>query len=84
MIISDGKKVAALILARKDGGSESKMPVKNEDEINPSDEALHAIAEDFLQAVNDKSVLGVKSALQAFVQEIQASDEKQDEELMED
>ena len=61
--------MTGLILARMKDGAEKQMSVKNEAEMHPSkdDEPLTIAAQDMMQAFHDKSVLGLRDALRAFI-----------------
>lgn len=78
MIFPDKKKAVTVILSRfgKDGSSK-EMPVKPEEgEASP----VKGIAEDMMQALHDKSVMGLEGALSALISHIQVMDEEQDAE----
>ncbi len=80
MIIPDNKKTVSIILSKmKPGGEESRQEVKPEQAIDDKDETLKAIAEEMLKAFEDKSAMDLVSALKAFWNQIQISDEEQDE-----
>jgi hypothetical protein len=80
MIIPDNKKTVSIILSKmKPGGGESRQEVKPEQAIDDKDETLKAIAEEMLKAFEDKSAMDLVSALKAFWNQIQISDEEQDE-----
>ena len=82
MIIPDKKKATTIILSRLKSGTPQNMPVKPETDAHekPEDEPLAIAAQDLLQAINDKSVMGVKEALRSFMDLIQSDDEKLDAE----
>lgn len=80
MIIPDNKKTVSIILSKmKPGGDESRQEVKPEQALDEKDEALKAIAEDMLQAFEQKSAMDLVMALKAFWHQIQLMDEEQDE-----
>jgi hypothetical protein len=78
MIIPDKKKAVSIILSKMGaGGAEQSAPLKPEEEMGDGAE-LHAIAEDLLMAVEQKSAAAVKDALQAFLACVQNEDQEQD------
>jgi hypothetical protein len=71
MIITDKKKTASLILSKMGtNGSEKSQSIKPEEEMNDSDGALKAIAEDMLQAFSDKSAHDLMESMKAFIAEL--------------
>ena len=81
----DKKKTAMLILAKmgKDGKSEN-MEVKNESGDDEDVAEYKAIAEDMMQAVQDKSVDKMMEVLKAFHEIIKHEDVEQDMEMEEE
>ena len=53
--------------------------IKDESPVDAKDGALKAIAEDMLMAFERKSPMDLMHALQAFLAEVEARDEEQDE-----
>lgn len=81
MIIPDKKKAVTVILSKlKPSGGESLTRVKPEEEMDPAQGALKAIAEDLLSAIDSRSASDLAQALGAFMAEIQAQDSIQDAE----
>lgn len=84
MIIPDSKKIVSVILGKmRPDGHESMASMKNEEELDVSDAALKAIAEDLLMAFKNDSAHDLMVALKAFMSELQIADEKQDRQMME-
>lgn len=85
MIIPDHKRITTVILSRLKNNKTESMAVKPEKSVEGVDE-LEIAAQDLLQAINDKSVLGVKAALKSFMDLIQEDDAEEDskDELAED
>lgn len=75
----DKKKTAMLILAKmgKDGKSENQE-VKNEESMDEDVAEYKAVAEDMLQAINDKSVDKLMEVMKAFHEIIKHEDIEQD------
>lgn len=81
----DKKKTAMLILAKmgKDGKSENQE-VKNEESMDDDVAEYKAVAEDMLQAINDKSVDKLMEVMKAFHEIIKHEDVEQDYESEEE
>jgi hypothetical protein len=81
----DKKKTAMVILAKmgKDGKSEN-MEVKNEESMDDDVAEYKAVAEDMLQAINDKSVDKLMEVMKAFHEIIKHEDVEQDYESEEE
>lgn len=75
----DKKKTAMLILTKmgKDGESKSQE-VENEESIGEDHAEYHAIAEEMLQAISDKSMIDLAKVLQSFHEIIKHEDKEQD------
>jgi hypothetical protein len=81
MIIPDKKKAVTVILSKLGKGPGPE--VKPEAGLDEHHEAMKSIAEDIMQAFEDKSAMDLANALEALVREIQAMDEEQDASDME-
>lgn len=82
MIIPDKKKAVTVILSKLGkGGDEKSQEVKPESAMGEHQEAMKTIAEDIMQAMQDKSAMDLANALEALVREIQAMDQEQDEQM---
>ena len=81
----DKKKTAMLILAKmgKDGKSEN-MEVKNEESMDEDVAEYKAVAEDMMQAIQDKSVDKLMEVMKAFHEIIKHEDVEQDYESKEE
>lgn len=81
----DKKKTAMVILAKmgKDGKSEN-MEVKNEESMDDDVAEYKAVAEDMLQAINDKSVDKLAEVFKAYHTIIKHEDVEQDYESEEE
>lgn len=81
----DKKKTAMVILAKmgKDGKSEN-MEVKNEESMDDDVAEYKAVAEDMLQAINDKSVDKLAEVFKAYHEIIKHEDVEQDYESEEE
>lgn len=68
MIFPDHKKAAGMILAKlKDGAIRPGPEVKAEAQSDPHEQGLHAIAEDMMMAMHEKSAQGIVQAMKAFM-----------------
>lgn len=81
----DKKKTAMIILAKmgKDGKSEHQE-AKNEESMDEDVAEYKAVAEDMMQAIQDKSVDKMIEVLKAFHEIIKHEDEEQDLEMKEE
>ena len=68
MIVPNAKKAASMIVHKRDGkGNLSEAPMKPEHAVDQRDEHFHAIAEDLLSALHNKSAADAHSALKAYI-----------------
>lgn len=75
----DKKKTAMIILSKmNDSGKEKSQEVENEESMSEDYAEYHAIAEDMLQAISDKSVIDLAKVLEAFHEIIKHEDMEQD------
>lgn len=81
----DKKKTAMIILAKmgKDGKSEYQEK-KNEESMDDDYSEYKACAEDFMQAISDKSVEKMAEVLKAFHEIVKHEDVEQDLEMEEE
>jgi hypothetical protein len=67
MIIPDSKRATTVILSRLGEKNRAPVEVKDETEIRPEDEAFRVIAEDIMQAFENKSTSELANSLRNFL-----------------
>lgn len=81
MFLSDKKRITTMIKSRLSGdGTSSQFEAKNEEDMGEvKDDAHIAMAEEFISAIEKKSVLDFAKALENLCEYIAAKDYEQDE-----
>jgi hypothetical protein len=84
MIIPDNKrKLSTIIISRMKDGESKEIEAKPEADMR-GEEELDAIAMDLMDAINSKSVMGIKDALKAFFYQCDAMPHQEGEHEEED
>lgn len=77
MIMPNPKKVATVIVSKMRDGHETHQEVKPEEAIDEHHEALKAIAEDIMHAMESKSAHSLATAMKAFIAHHESADDRE-------